>query len=146
MPDADEETAATMKNIYDWKIWKHITLGTNLHTPAAFKKAFRAKGCRMGVFSDRLIDSSSFQVATEKMELPLILVSEDELNFTNAAGLSDILERGQKNGLRLCPFETALQLRLRFQEQPVGQLYIYRYKAYLYGFWARSTPIPTRLR
>ena len=59
------------------------------------------------------------------MEVELVAVSVAELGFhSDAAALIDVYARARQLGFELAPAETALQLRLQYLDQPLGELVV----------------------
>ncbi len=106
-----------------WEIWRHVPLCIGLRTREEFKTAMGKMGCMIGMWGGLMIDSSAFAVADSQADVPLILVPQEELGFRHVSPLR-ALTLGQGLGLRPCPFEAALQLRMRWLDQPLNQIVI----------------------
>jgi hypothetical protein len=102
----------------DPKVWKRITLGTGIKDADGFRKVIKDGGMRLGDWANDIIGKPAFSVATDKVDVDLVVVSVAELGFPNGAKLSDIYASAKKRGLELCPNEVGPQLRLQYKDQP----------------------------
>lgn len=103
------------------KVFKTIKLGTGLKTAADFRRAIKDKGMKFGSSANNILGQPEFIVATEEIELDLIIVSASELGFKNGATREKIYDRVKELGLELCPVEVGPQLRLQYADQLTGE-------------------------
>lgn len=103
------------------EVWKTITLGTGIKDADGFNKAFKDKEMQISDWVNDIFDKSAFTVATEKIEVNLVVVTVAELGFHKGATLKDVHEAAYKRGLQLCPAEVGPQLRLQYTDQPRGE-------------------------
>ena len=101
----------------DPKVWKRITIGTGLNTDG-LRQAMKDKGMRISDWANDILGKPAFSVATEKMDVDLVVVSVEDLGFKDGATLKDIYAAAKKRGLELCPNEVGPQLRLQYKDQP----------------------------
>ena len=96
-----------------------ITLGT--HTSGAdLLKTLIEKKCMISLWSIQALGNPDFPVAAEEITVDIVVVSMLEMGFAagELATLDTIYERAKQMGLKICPVETAPQLRLQFLDQP----------------------------
>ena len=102
-------------------MWKKITVGnfSDLH---ALRNALNAVGCGIGYAAGEIFARPAFTLGAAKTDVELFAVSAAELGFeTDTASLADIYARAQQLGFGLAAAEVALQLRLQYFDQPVGE-------------------------
>jgi hypothetical protein len=105
-------------------VWKTITVGT-FATSFALRNALDAAGCGIGDSAEEILARPAFTLSHTKTDVELIAVSAAELGFqTDTASLADIYARAQKLGFGLAAAEVALQLRLQYFDQPIGEFLI----------------------
>lgn len=102
----------------DPKVWKRITLGNGITDGDGFRKVINDAGIRISDWANKILDKPVFSVATERIDIDLIVVSVAELGFPKGATLRDIYAAAKKRGLELCPNEVGPQLRLQYKDQP----------------------------
>ncbi|MBU3934678.1 hypothetical protein KKC00_01805 [Patescibacteria group bacterium] len=100
------------------KVFKTIKLGTGLKTADDFRKALKDNGFSIGDYANDILDKPAFTVATEEIELDLVVISVAELGFKNGATREQIYARAKELGLDICPAEVGPQLRLQYKDQP----------------------------
>ena len=113
--------------IREWKVWKTIKLGTGLKTMDQFLKAMEAYGYKVSDWAKDLLKRAKFlaSVALKEIEADLVIVTVAELGFKDGATFKEICDKAIELGLLLCPAEVGPQLRLQYQNQPIGEwLYI----------------------
>ncbi len=108
----------------DPKVWKRITLGTGIKDADGFRRSLKDNNMRIGDWANDIIGKPAFSVATEKMDVDLVVVSVAELGFPNGATLKDIYASAKKRGLELCPNEVGPQLRLQYKDQPKDEWFV----------------------
>lgn len=100
-------------------IWKTIQLGTGLQTVDDCRQALVDSGCRITDEASYILNQDAFTLAKESTELDLVVLSAAELGLvTYRVTYADICQRAQDLGLRLCPVEVGVQLRLQYMDQP----------------------------
>lgn len=102
----------------DPKGWKQIILGTGIKDTDGFRNAIKDGGMLISDWANDIIGKPAFNMATEKGEVDLVVVSVVELGFKEGAKIKDIYAAAKKRGLELCPNEVGPQLRLQYQDQP----------------------------
>ena len=100
---------------------RYIKLGTGQKDADGFRKALKTAKCGIGDWANDIIGKPAFTVATEEIEVDLVIVTVEELGFKDGAKRSDIYKRAIELGLQLCPNEVGPQLRLQYMDQPKGQ-------------------------
>lgn len=98
------------------KIWRTIKIWDK--SPAEFRNAINRFG-KIGDLANILLDKLDLNHGYT--ELSLVNISVAELGLRNEARLSDIYNRAEQLGLRLCPDEVGPQLRLQYRDQPKGE-------------------------
>lgn len=108
---------------HKWEVWKTIKLGTGLRTAEHFMKDLTFSGCRIGYYAAEMLKKLEFteSVAVRETNIELVNVSVAELGLKEKATTQEIYKRAQKNNLELCPAEVGPQLRLQYQDQPIGE-------------------------
>src|SRR5215475_1574509 len=102
--------------------WKIVSLGTFANTYDLMAALDDAK-VRVGDLANEAMHRPGFTIAKSRFEVAAVVVSAAELGVgEKGASQSDVLERGRRLGLELCPPELAAQLRLQYLDQPVGEL------------------------
>jgi hypothetical protein len=105
-------------------VWKTITVGT-FASAFALTNALDAAGCSIGSLAGEVIARPAFFISTAKRNVDLVAVTAVELGFqTDTASLTEIYGRAQQLGFELPAAEVALQLRLQYFDQPIGEFLI----------------------
>lgn len=104
-----------------WKIWKTIKLGT-FDSVEQLCKAIEQSGSIVHSSVDVLF--SQTKLAVERRSIDLVVVSVKDLRFSKPTEYAKILKRAQREGLKECPAEVGLQLRLQYPEQPEGEIFL----------------------
>ncbi|OGZ73426.1 MAG: hypothetical protein A2908_04090 [Candidatus Staskawiczbacteria bacterium RIFCSPLOWO2_01_FULL_38_12b] len=140
-------------SITEFKVFKTIKLGTGPTNADGFRCHLKKDNIRIGDYANDIIGKPVFSVATEEIELDLVVVSVAELGFPKGAGLKDIYAVAKKRGLELCPNEVGPQLRLQYKDQPKnewliigmepiagsgGALSVFGVEHNGYGFWLNT--------
>jgi uncharacterized protein YjiS (DUF1127 family) len=108
----------------DVPVWKKITVG-NFSDLVALRNALNAVGCSIGESDGEILARPTFTLSATKAEVELLMVSPAELGFqTETAPLGQIYARAQELGFGLAAAEIALQLRLQYFDQPIGEFLI----------------------
>ena len=102
-------------------IWKTITVGVHRGVNA-YRKAFDAAGVKVGETADEIIGRPVFSYEPVRKSLDLVLLSVTDLGLpTDSVSLAEVYRRAAQLGLEPCPGEAALQLRLDYRDQPLGE-------------------------
>jgi len=109
---------------HKWEVWKTIKLGTGLRTAEHFMKDLTFSGCRRDSYAAEMLKGSEFteSVAVRETNIELVNVSVAELGWEeDEVTTGEIYMRARENNLELCPAEVGPQLRLQYQDQPIGE-------------------------
>ncbi|MBU1032772.1 hypothetical protein KJ937_02475, partial [Patescibacteria group bacterium] len=101
------------------KPWQNIKLGT--HAKDELVRELEVSDFHVSDWAKDMMAQDAFTVATEEIELELIVVTVAELGFKNGASFKQICERAKERGLELCPAEVGAQLRRQYQDQSYGE-------------------------
>jgi hypothetical protein len=102
-------------------VWKTITIGT-YRSVGELRDALRAADIWVGDVATEALDLPALALAETETEIDLAVVPVEQLGSrATGATLDHIQERAKRRGLVLCPAEAALQLRLQYRRQPVGE-------------------------
>jgi hypothetical protein len=111
-----------LRNGADAPVWKRVSIGT-YGAELALRNALDQAGCAQGDLAEQILARPSFQVSTQKADLELVMLSARNLGIqTETARIGDIYARARTFGFRLAPAEVGPQLRLQYQDQPVGEV------------------------
>lgn len=102
-------------------IWKTIKIGVGSKNADEFRAALKVAGCRISDWTNDMLGRPTFTVASQEVDLDLVVMSVATLGFKKGAKQSDIYARGKELGLDLCPAEVGPQLRLIYKDQPKGE-------------------------
>jgi len=106
----------------EFRVWKTIKLGTNgLKTADEFRSSLKDNRFKVSDWANDILGKPAFTVATEEIEIDLVVVSVAELGFKNGATRENIYARAKERGLDICPNEVGPQLRLQYKDQPKGE-------------------------
>jgi hypothetical protein len=100
--------------------WKTISLGTFTSTNAMFN-ALDDRDIHVGNMADEILHRPTFTISKVKMDTQLVVLSVNQLSFGKQSSLAAIFARARKLGYELCPPEVAVQLRLQYNDQPIGE-------------------------
>ncbi|MBR0848455.1 hypothetical protein JQ543_11950 [Bradyrhizobium diazoefficiens] len=104
--------------------WKKITIGA-FKDSFALLNALTAMSCGIGDSAAAALARPTFGVAATKTTVSLLTVTAADLGFQGeTAPLRQIYRVAQRMGFVLAPAEVAPQLRLQYQDQPVGEFLI----------------------
>ena len=107
-----------------FKVWRRITLGTSIKDADGFRYSHKQSNMRIGDWANDILGKPAFSVATDKVDVDLVVVSVAELGFPKGATLKDIYVTAKKCGLELCPNEVGPQLRLQYRDQPKDEWFV----------------------
>lgn len=102
-------------------VWKTIKLGIGPKNADDFRHALREGGFKVGDWANDILGKPAFTVATEEIEVDLVVASGAELGFKDGATREQIYIRAKELGLDLCLAEVGPQLRLQYKDQPNGE-------------------------
>lgn len=103
-------------------VWRSITTAAR-GSARTYRNAFDAAKIRIGNAADEIVGRPAFPYLPATIQVDLAVVSSAELGLAaDHAPLAEIYQRARALGLDLCPAETALQLRLDYLDQPVGDI------------------------
>lgn len=101
-------------------IWKTIEVGS-LRGVRAIRKVLGYANCKVSDLADDILNKPAFKVATEKREIDLVVASVSEIGFVNGAHWIDVCKRAFKYDMDICPAEVGPQLRIQYNDQPIGE-------------------------
>lgn len=100
--------------------WKTISLGTFTSTNAMFD-ALHDRDIHVGDMANEILHRPAFTISKVKMRVELVVLSVNQLSSGKENSLAAIFARARKLGYDLCPPEVAVQLRLQYDDQPIGE-------------------------
>jgi hypothetical protein len=100
--------------------WKTISLGTYTSRIAMFDALDRSH-IHIGDLAEEVLHRPAFTISKDKMEVQLVVLSVKQLSSRKQSSLGAIFARARKLGYELCPPEVAVQLRLQYDDQPIGE-------------------------
>jgi hypothetical protein len=105
---------------FPW-IPKWIALGSYQSTDVLRNALSRAR-VTTELYATAILSSPEFSLSANKTEVNLVIASVADLGFSGeGASLPANYARARALDLELCPAEVGPQLRLRYQNQPVGE-------------------------
>jgi len=104
----------------EFPVWKTVELGV-YKTPDAYRAALATGMLRSGDWVTNFLGKPAYKCASVATSVDLVLVSVADLGFQRGALYSEICERAQQFGLRLCAAEVGPALRLAYVDQPRGE-------------------------
>jgi len=106
-----------------FRTWRTTTIGFYKGVNA-YRDALDVAKIKIGDAADEILGRPAFPYAGEKTMVELAIVSAAELGVKFESSLADVYNRARQLGLMLCPAEVALQLRLDYRDQPLGEALI----------------------
>ncbi len=104
------------------KLWKTIKIGTGLKGADLYETLNENKKFFVIKRAKDILEDSAFTVASKESEVDLVIVTVAELGFLQNATSYKIYKRAKQSlGLELCPAEVGPQLRLQYENQPIGE-------------------------
>jgi hypothetical protein len=100
--------------------WKTISLGTFTSTNVMFN-ALDDRDIHIGDLADEILHRPAFTISKVKMDTELVVLSVNQLSSGKPSSFRAIFARARKFGYELCPPEVAVQLRLQYNDQPIGE-------------------------
>ena len=111
---------ATFSQSTQWKVWKTIKVGTGINSSNQFLNALHQKGFVIPRYDSirtyPVLDSVKF--SKTESSINLVLVPRDQFKGVDHQKFDDLLAKAKSLGLKPCPAEVALQLRLQYTNQP----------------------------
>lgn len=104
-----------------FKVWRRIKLGTGLTTADEFRKAITDNKMRICKYASDILGQSKFTVATEPVEVDLVVMSVRDLGFKCKMPYDKICAKAQQFGLDRCSPEVGPQLRLQYFDLQFGE-------------------------
>jgi hypothetical protein len=101
-------------------VWKTISLGTYTSHIEMFD-ALDEAGVHIGDLADGVLHRPAFTLSKVKMDVQLVALSASDLGFGGHEPLESLYARARRLGYELCSPEVAVQLRLQYRDQPVGE-------------------------
>ncbi len=103
-----------------------IKLGTGLKSADDFRRALKRNGCELDRlnWASMVMNQSDFKVSDKPIKTNLIARTVAELGFEDGAPYADVCKRGLERGYTLCQPEHGPQLRLQYNDQPMGEMLI----------------------
>ena len=102
----------------NWTVWKRIQIG-NHKTIQSLKNAIYLNGCEIETSAGTILATMPLRTSIDSLDL--VLVTPAELGISKPSTYQDIIRAGCERGLKLNPAEAAIQLRLQYTDQQVGQ-------------------------
>ena len=116
-PPAPKVEVAQSTSVREWPVWKIVQGGT-YETVDDLRATITKSGVKICDYTKfALLDNVTH--CGELIELKLVRVSVAELGFEDGATYSQICARAKELGLKLCPAEVGLKLRLQYLDQPM---------------------------
>jgi len=105
--------------IQDRPVWRQVKIGTH-KSNAELRSALVNGKFQISSWGGDILNKTD--VATEPTELPLVLVSGEDLGLKGTPTRKQIFDAALATGiLDLCPAEVGPQLRLQYTDQPKGE-------------------------
>lgn len=98
---------------------KEITIGGK--SAQEMQAEMKAKGFIISDMAEKMMDSKDFKLAKKQEKLDLVVLSVADLGFPGGATRQQIYEKAQELGLEIVPAEVGPQLRLQYEDQPMGE-------------------------
>ena len=98
--------------------WMVIQLGTH-KSNKDLRQDIEGNDHRISDWGSNLL--KRIDIASEPVEVDLIVLSIAELGFLNGCTIDEIYKAAQKLELELCPAEVGPQLRLQYNDQPMDE-------------------------
>ncbi len=100
-----------------FKVFKTIKIGT-YKSVNSIAKDLEKKECSISGWASEIFENSSFVLVQKEEFVDLVVVSGEELGFSDPATYEDICKKASASGLSLCRAEVGPQLRLQYLNQP----------------------------
>jgi hypothetical protein len=118
-------TAQTDSSASEWRVGtpptsKAISLGTFRSTFAVFD-ALDAAGVHVGEMAAEALHRPAFTVSDAKTSVQLVTLSAAELGINEPVALATLYSDARQQGFEMCPAEVAVQMRLQYRDQPIGE-------------------------
>jgi hypothetical protein len=117
---AQADTSLTDRQPAGASTWKTISLGTFKSSFAMFD-ALDAAEIEIGDQATEIMHRPAFTISHTRTNAQLVLLSAADLGSGGRLPLGEFYARARRLGYELCPPEAVAQLRLQYQDQPVGE-------------------------
>jgi len=116
------QTNASRDDAYfdDPPAWKTVSLGTYMRSTAMFD-ALDEAGVHVGDTANEILHRPAFTLSKMKTQVHLVVLSATDLGWRGHESLGSLYARAHSRGYQLCPPEVAVQPRLQYHDQPVGE-------------------------
>jgi hypothetical protein len=102
---------------------KEITIGGK--TAKELTKELKDNGFEISDYAkDEMMENKEFKPLKKAEKLDLVILSVNDLGFPSGATRQEIYEKAQELGLKIVPAEVGPQLRLQYEDQPMGEYLI----------------------
>jgi hypothetical protein len=98
---------------------KEITIGGK--NAEKLEQELNEKGNRIDDWAKKMMESKDFMPAKKAEKLDLVVLSVANLGFSSGATRQQIYDKAQELGLEIVPAEVGPQLRLQYEDQPMGE-------------------------
>lgn len=98
--------------------WRVLRIGTH-KSAESLSASLLERRCRINAWAHDII--KKVIVDSAEVMVDLVMLSVAELGFKDGARYDQICARAKELGLKLCPGEVGLQLRLQYNDQPMGE-------------------------
>ena len=78
-------------------------------------------GIHVGDLADEVLHRPAFTLSKTKTEVQLAVLSATDLGGEPHESVISLYARARRLGYELCPPEVAVQLRLQYRDQPIGE-------------------------
>jgi len=103
-------------------VWKSVRLGIHRGV-VAYRHALDAAGIRVGDSADEAIGRPGVSYQRTEASIDLVRAAAAEIGSgEDLASLRALYARAARLGLAACPIDLALQLRLDYRNQPLGEV------------------------
>lgn len=90
-------------------------------TKKELKEELVNKNIEVTSYAKSMIDSGDFTVRKNSEKIELVRLKVKDLGFPRGATTQEIYQKAKDLGLALCPPEVGPQLRLQYEDQPLGE-------------------------
>ncbi|OGN00615.1 MAG: hypothetical protein A3B91_02260 [Candidatus Yanofskybacteria bacterium RIFCSPHIGHO2_02_FULL_41_29] len=85
------------------------------------KKELAMKNIKVTSYATSVMDGNNFTIKESSEKLELVRLTVKDLGFSNSATTQEIFDKAKTLGLDLCPAEVGPNLRLQYENQPLGE-------------------------
>ena len=98
------------------------TLENGWQTKWQLMQKLQANSISINEFGEKLIRDNKFTTSESKYSLTIIELSVRNLGFPNGATMPQLFKQATDLGLELCPLELGPYIRLKYLDQPEGNI------------------------